>query len=144
MFRWLLANRLTNLPPVNEAIQLFQPHNINIYDINSLNKVIDEEISFLNWPITVNVGSENGLISIQITGVVPEINNFYANLIALYLANSRSPQKISKLMQYPASIYIVFQGAANHEEAAQSIYETFGDNKTDKIPEQNDMMLVHA
>ncbi|MDL5502533.1 MAG: hypothetical protein QSU88_04885, partial [Candidatus Methanoperedens sp.] len=102
MFRWLLSNRKSSLPPLNEAIQLFSQQNINSYDINTLNKVINEEISFLNWPISVNIGSENSQISIQIKGIDPEINSFYAKLITMYLSNNKNPQKISKLLNYPA------------------------------------------
>jgi hypothetical protein len=144
MFRWLLTNRTCNLPPLNEAVQLFAPHNINVYDTNSLNKVINEEISYLNWPISVNIGSESSRISIQITGIDPEINSFYANLIAIFLANNKTPQKIIKLSQYPASIYMLFSGASSHEEAAQSIYEAFNDNNKDALCGQNEVVLVSA
>ena len=44
MFRWLLVNKKGNLPPINEAIQLFSNQSINSYDISTLNKVINEEI----------------------------------------------------------------------------------------------------
>ena len=128
MFRWLLSNRKSSLPPINEAIQLFSQQNINSYDINTLNKVINEEISFLNWPISVNIGSENGQISIQITGIDPEINSFYAKLITMYLSNNKSPQKISKLLNYPASIFMLFGSASTQEEALKSMYEAFGEN----------------
>jgi hypothetical protein len=144
MFRWLLTNRKTNLPPVNEAIQLFSQQNINSYDINSLNKVINEEISFLNWPITVNIGSENGHISVQITGIDPEINSFYAKIITIFLSNNNNPQKISKLMNYPASIYMLFSGASTHEEALHLMQETFGKNEITKIQGENDMLLIKA
>jgi len=144
MFRWLLSNRKTNLPPINEAIQLFSQQNINSYDINSLNKVINEEISFLNWPITVNIGSENGHISVQITGIDPEINSFYAKIITIFLSNNNNPQKISKLLHYPASIYMLFSGASTHEEALHSMQETFGNNEVNKIQRENDMLLIKA
>lgn len=143
MFRWLLSNRKSSLPPINEAIQLFSQQNINSYDINTLNKVINEEISFLNWPISVNIGSENGQISIQITGIDPEINSFYAKLITMYLSNNKSPQKISKLLNYPASIYMLFGSASTQEEALKSMYEAFGENGR-KIPAENDMILIEA
>ncbi|KAB2942443.1 MAG: hypothetical protein MPEBLZ_02835 [Candidatus Methanoperedens nitroreducens] len=142
MFRWLLSNRKSSLPPINEAIQLFSQQNINSYDINTLNKVINEEISFLNWPISVNIGSENGQISIQITGIDPEINSFYAKLITMYLSNNKSPQKISKLLNYPASIYMLFGSASTQEEALKSMYEAFGENGRDKISGENDMVLI--
>ena len=141
MFRWLLSNRKSSLPPINEAIQLFSQQNINSYDINTLNKVINEEISFLNWPISVNIGSENGQISIQITGIDPEINSFYAKLITMYLSNNKSPQKISKLLNYPASIFMLFGSASTQEEALKSMYEAFGENGR-KIPAENDMVLI--
>ncbi|VVB55094.1 Uncharacterised protein [uncultured archaeon] len=141
MFRWLLSNRKISLPPINEAIQLFSQQNINSYDINTLNKVINEEISFLNWPISVNIGSENGQISIQITGIDPEINSFYAKLITMYLSNNKSPQKINKLLNYPASIYMLFGSASTQEEALKSMYEAFGENGR-KIPAENDVILI--
>ncbi|MFZ3169156.1 MAG: hypothetical protein WA130_16205 [Candidatus Methanoperedens sp.] len=141
MFRWLLSNRKSSLPPLNEAIQLFSQQNINSYDINTLNKVINEEISFLNWPISVNIGSENGQISIQITGIDPEINSFYAKLITMYLSNNKSPQKISKLLNYPASIFMLFGSASTQEEALKSMYEAFGENGR-KIPAENDVILI--
>ncbi|MFZ3383168.1 MAG: hypothetical protein WA144_04510 [Candidatus Methanoperedens sp.] len=144
MFRWLLSNRKSSLPPINEAIQLFSQQNINSYDINTLNKVINEEISFLNWPITVNIGSENGHISVQITGIDPEINSFYAKLITMYLSNNKNPQKISKLLSYPASIFMLFTSASTQEEALKSMYETFGENNMDKMPGENDMFLIQA
>jgi hypothetical protein len=144
MFRWLLSNRKTNLPPINEAIQLFSQQNINSYDINSLNKVINEEISFLNWPITVNIGSENGHISVQITGIDPEINSFYAKIITIFLSNNNNPQKISKLLHYPASIYMLFSGASSHEEALHSMQEIFGNNEIDRIQGENDILLIKA
>ena len=144
MFRWLLSNRRTNMPPINEAIQLFSQQNINSYDVNSLNKVINEEISFLNWPITVNIGSENGHISVQITGIDPEINSFYAKIITIFLSNNNNPQKISKLLHYPASIYMLFSGASSHEEAIHSMQETFGNNEINKMQGENDMLLIKA
>ena len=101
MFRWLLTDRKSSMPPINEAIQLFSQKNINSYDINTLNKVINEEISFLNWPISVNIGSENGQISVQITGIDPEINSFYAKSITIYLSANKDPQKINKLFTLP-------------------------------------------
>jgi len=145
MFRWLLSNRRTNMPPINEAIQLFSQQNINSYDVNSLNKIINEEISFLNWPITVNIGSENGHISVQITGIDPEINSFYAKIITIFLSNNNNnPQKISKLLHYPASIYMLFSGASSHEEAIHSMQETFGNNEINRMQGENDMLLIKA
>jgi len=144
MFRWLLSNRRTNMPPINEAIQLFSQQNINSYDVNSLNKVINEEISFLNWPITVNIGSENGHISVQITGIDPEINSFYAKIITIFLSNNNTPQKICKLLHYPASIYMLFSGASSHEEALHSMQETFGNNEINRMQGENDLLLIKA
>ncbi|PWB56752.1 MAG: hypothetical protein C3F06_00530 [Candidatus Methanoperedenaceae archaeon] len=144
MFRWLLSNRKTNMPPINEAIQLFSQQNINSYDVNSLNKVINEEISFLNWPISVNIGSENGHISVQITGIDPEINSFYAKIITIFLSNNNNPQKICKLLHYPASIYMLFSGASTHEEALHSMQETFGNNEINRMQGENDMLLIKA
>jgi hypothetical protein len=144
MFRWLLSNRKINLPPINEAIQLFSQQNINSYDINSLNKVINEEISFLNWPITVNIGSENGHISVQITGIDPEINSFYAKIITIFLSNNNNPQKISKLLHYPASIYMLFSAASTNEEALHSMQEIFGNNEINRMQGENEMLLIKA
>ena len=144
MFRWLLTNRKNSLPPMNEAIQLFSQQDINSYDINTLNKVINEEISFLNWPISVNIGSENSQISVQITGIDPEINSFYAKLITMYLSNNKNPQKISKLLNYPASIFMLFGSASTQEEALKSMHETFGENGRNKIPGENEMFLIEA
>ncbi len=144
MFRWLLANRRTNLPPVNEATQLFPQQNINNYDINSLNKVINEEISFLNWPISVNIGNENSNISVQITGTDPEINSFYAKIITIFLSNGNNPQKISKLLHYPSSIFMLFNTAASREEAFHCMQEAFGNNDKAKIAGENDFILIKA
>lgn len=144
MFRWLLTNRKSSLPPINEANQLFSQQNINSYDINTLNKVINEEISFLNWPISVNIGNENGNISVQITGIDPEINSFYAKLITMYLSNNKNPQKISKLLSYPASIFMLFASASTREESLKSMYETFGETDRNKIPAENEMFLIEA
>ncbi|CAG0978064.1 MAG: hypothetical protein OIN86_13780 [Candidatus Methanoperedens sp.] len=144
MFRWLLTNRKNSLPPMNEAIQLFSQQDINSYDVNTLNKVINEEISFLNWPISVNIGSENSQISVQITGIDPEINSFYAKLITMYLSNNKNPQKISKLLNYPASIFMLFGSALTQEEALKSMHETFGENGRNKIPGENEMFLIEA
>ena len=142
MFRWLLCNRKTNLPPINEVIQIFTHQNINNYDIHTLNKVINEEISFLKWPITVNISNENGQMSIQITGIDPEINSFYAKLITIYFSNNRNPQKICKLLHYPASLLMLFGSALTHEEALRSMHEIFADNEWSKIPEENNMILA--
>jgi len=144
MFRWLLSNRKSNLPPVNEAIQLFSQQNINSYDITTLNKVINEEISFLNWSISVNIGSENSQISIQITGIDPEINSFYAKIIAIFLANNNNPQKISKLVHYPASIYMLFSRASANEEALRSMQEIFGNNERTEISGESNMVLIKS
>ncbi len=145
MFRWLLTSEKGNLPPVNEAIQLFSYQDINSYDINTLNKVINEEISFLNWPVTVNVGSENSQISIQITGIDPEINIFCAKLISIFLShNKKNPQKICKMLQYPASVYMLFSSALTQEEASQSIHEIFSSNRRDEILRQTESLMVTA
>ncbi|MCZ7398908.1 MAG: hypothetical protein O8C62_04385 [Candidatus Methanoperedens sp.] len=80
----------------------------------------------------------------EVTGIDPEINSFYANLIAIFLANNKTPLKISKLLEYPASIYMLFSGALSHEEAAQSIYEAFNDNNKDALGGKNEVMLVSA
>jgi len=145
MFKWMLCNRKSMLPPLSEASQLFATHcDVNIYDINSLNKIISEELSILNWPVTVSINSGEGQISLQITGMDPEINNFNAMLISLFLANNRTPQKISKLMVYPSSISVQLSSASSFEEAMQSIYTHFCDSAENKIPVQNDLILVKA
>lgn len=142
MFRWLLVNRKCKLPPLSETLQLFAPHNdINVYDTNSLNKIINEELSILNWPTTVLVDNVETQISIQITGTDPEINSFNAALISMYLANNKNPQKISKVLIYPSSIYMQFSAAECYEDAIQSIYKYLYDNQEDKI-EQNDVILA--
>jgi hypothetical protein len=143
MFRWLLTSRKTNLPPLSETIQLFAPHNdINIYDTNGLNKIINEEFSILNWPITVSVDHNDELISIQVTGTDPEINNFNSILIAMYLANNKNPQKICKLLTYPSSIFMQFSAAASYEEAVQSMLTYLCGNREIKGQEQDDGMIL--
>ncbi len=154
MFKWLLTNNKASIPPMDEAIQLFSSQHINSYDINTLNKAINEEISFLNWPITVNIGNEKENISVQLTGIDPEINMFVAKLISMFLScDNKNPQKIIKILQYPASIFMLFSNASSHEEAKQSIHEIFGSSKRDEVfgmPErdgisgQNEFMLVTA
>ncbi|MCX9012146.1 MAG: hypothetical protein OIN66_13625 [Candidatus Methanoperedens sp.] len=145
MFKWMLSNRKSILPPLSEASQLFSTHcDVNIYDINSLNKIINEELSILNWPVTVSINSGEGQISLQITGMDPEINHFNAMLISLFLANNRTPQKISRLMVYPSSISVQLSAASSFEEAMQSIYTHFSDSSENKIPVQNDLILVKA
>ncbi|VVB94862.1 Uncharacterised protein [uncultured archaeon] len=144
MFRWLLASRKYGLPPMCETLQLFAPHNdINVYDTNSLNKIINEELSILNWPTTVSVDSGDDQISIQVTGTDPEINNFAAILISMYLSNNKNPQKIIKLLLYPSSISMKFSNASCSEDAQQSIYTYLCDN-TEKMPDQNGVILVKA
>ncbi|HEY9247430.1 MAG TPA: hypothetical protein VIO11_11335 [Candidatus Methanoperedens sp.] len=144
MFRWLLANRKCSLPPISETVQLFAPHNdVNIYDINSLNKIINEEFSILNWPITVSVDHDNDRISIQVTGTDPEINNFNSILIALYLANNKNPQKINKMLIYPSSIFMQFSAASGYEEAVQSIYKYLNVKKDEPIHGMDEMVLAN-
>ncbi len=143
MFRWLLVNRKFSLPPLSETIQLFAPHNdINIYDINGLNKIINEELSILNWPTTVSVDHGDDRVSIQVTGTDPQINNFNSILIAMFLANNKSPQKITRLNIYPSSIFMQFSAAESYEDAIQSIYAYLCDNRGDKITGQDDVILV--
>lgn len=142
MFKWLLSNRKGILPPLNEVIQLFQPYNANIYDINSLNKIINEELSLLHWPVTVMVGQEGGDISFQITGTDPDINRFNAILISMFLANNKRPQKIDKNLVYPASIYMQFSEAISKEEALKSIYDVFSDANNDETAGQKDMIPI--
>ncbi len=155
MFKWMLSKRKSPLPPLSEANQLFSTHSdINVYDINSLNKIINEELSILNWPVTVSINSIESQLSLQITGMDSEINSFNAALIVMFLANNKIPQKINRMTIYPSSIYIQLSAAASHEEAMQSIYSHFCENAEDKIPEekmpenklpmQNDMIFIKA
>lgn len=145
MLKWMLCNRKNVLPPLSEANQLFAMHSdVNIYDINSLNKIINEELSTLNWPVTVSINSGEGQISLQITGMDPDINTFNAMLISMFLANNRTPQKITRRMVYPSSISLQLSAAGSFEEAMQSIYTHFCDNIENKIPVQNDLILVKA
>ncbi|HIH43569.1 MAG TPA: hypothetical protein HA257_00370 [Candidatus Methanoperedenaceae archaeon] len=134
MFQWLLLERKTTFPPMGYAMQFFaQNSNINLYDVDNLGKMINEELSFLNWPVKVSVCNEEGSVAFQVTGTDPTINRFTAILIAIYLSLSNSTCKISKLIQYPSSIYFQIKEAASMEEALQSIYRNFADN--------NDMIL---
>ncbi|MBU4075212.1 MAG: hypothetical protein KKI06_00595 [Euryarchaeota archaeon] len=129
MFRWLLADRKTCLPSLNNATQLFTRHDdiniddINIYDVQNLNNIFDEELSFLNWPVKVTFSSDNGKVGIQITGMDQEINKFCAILVAMFFSKNKNPQKISILMIYPASIYMGITEAISSEEAILTIHK---------------------
>ncbi len=130
MFQWLLMDRKCTIPPLNNATQIFASQDdVNIYDVNNLGKIINEELSFLNWPVKAAVCSEEGNIVFQITGTDQVINKFTAILMSVYLANNKNPHKISKLLIYPASIYIQATKASSQEEAIHSIYETFSGDK---------------
>ncbi|MDW7725904.1 MAG: hypothetical protein SCH70_02140, partial [Candidatus Methanoperedens sp.] len=87
MFRWLLNGRNSLFPPSGEVLQLFQSHKINIYDISIIDKIINEELSYLNWPVSVSMGNDDGNISFQISGTDSEINLFSAILISAYCAS---------------------------------------------------------
>ena len=100
-------------------LQLFHSHNANIYDISNIDKVINEELSYLNWPVTVTTGHDDGNISFQISGTDSEINRFSAILITLFCANYDKPLKIVKNLIYPASVYMQFSEAASKEEALE-------------------------
>lgn len=142
MFRWLLNNRKSSLPPSIEANQLFRSPDINIYDTDKLNKIINEEISYLNWPVSVTVDNENGDLLMQITGMDPEINRFTSILLTMFFMNNRTPQKIVTLQVYPASIYIELTKAANCEEAIQSVCETFCDGEDKTVSNINDLPII--
>ncbi len=62
----------------------------------------------------------------------------------MFLANNKTPQKMIKLLEYPASIYMLFSGASSYEEAAQSVYEAFSDTDKDALCRKNEVMLVNA
>ncbi len=137
MFKWLLTDRKSGLPQLHDAMQIFSHHNdINIHDVSYLNKIIHEEISFLNWPVSVTASKEEGRITIQITGMDHEINKFSAIIIAMFIANNRSPQKITKVLLYPASIYMEVSEAGSPDDAMLSIYE--------KISGLNDAIQINA
>ncbi|VVB90814.1 Uncharacterised protein [uncultured archaeon] len=143
MFQWLLANRNRCLPSLNDAAQLFATHNVDIYDVNNLNKNLNEELALLNWPVTVTVSSEDAQLAIQVTGMDREINKFSVMIIAMFFANNKNPQKISKLLLYPASIYMQVSKASGHEEAMLSIYEKFSED-TEKISGLNELISIHG
>lgn len=124
MFQWLLADRKTCLPSLNNATQLFTRHDdINMYDVKNLNNIFNEELSFLNWPVKVAFSSDDGKVGIQITGMDQEINQFCAILVAMFFAKNKNPQKISILMIYPASIYMGITEAISSEEAILTIHK---------------------
>ncbi len=130
MFQWLLIDRKNSLPPLNNATQIFASQNdVNIYDVDSLGKMINEELSFLNWPVKVAASSDDGHMVFQITGTDQVINKFTAILVSVYLANNKNMHMVSKLMIYPASIYIEATKTASKEEAIHSIFENFSNSK---------------
>ncbi len=142
MFQWLLANRKTPLPPLNHATQIFIPLNdVNVYDVNNLSNMINEEMSFLNWPVNVVASSEDGHISFQITGTDQIINIFTAVLISISLATHKNAHKISKLLLYPASIYLQVSEAASADEAINSIHENFSNGNNDVCDMKNIMQI---
>ncbi len=144
MFQWLLMDRKNSLPPVNHATQLFaNEKDINIYDIEILAKMINEELSILNWPVKVSISNEDCNIAFQLTGMDETINRFTAILISLYLANNQNPYKISKLLLYPVSIYIQLTETARKEDAMRSIYEYFSENR-DSLSIVSDIMQIKA
>jgi hypothetical protein len=62
----------------------------------------------------------------------------------MFLSSNKNPQKISKILKYPASIFMLFLSASTHEEALQSIHETFGATKRDEIPFQSEIIMATA
>jgi len=144
MFQWLLTDRKNYMPPVNHVTQLFTTENdVNIYDVESLARMINEELSILNWPVKVSISNEDRNIAFQITGMDQTINRFTAILISLYLANNKNSYKISKLLLYPVSIYIQVTETAHKEEAMHSIYEYFSDNR-ENLSIVSDIMQIKA
>jgi hypothetical protein len=144
MFQWLLMDRKNSLPPINHATQLFATEtDINIYDVENLARMINDELSILNWPVKVSISNEDCNISFQLTGMDQTINRFTAILISLYLANNQNPYKISKLMLYPVSIYIQVTETARKEDAMHSIYEYFSDDR-DNLSIVSDIMQIKA
>jgi hypothetical protein len=144
MFQWLLMDRKNTLPPINHATQLFATEkDINIYDVENLARMINEELSILNWPVKVAISNEDNNIAFQITGMDQSINRFTAILISLYLANNQTPYKISKLLLYPVSIYIQVTETARKEDAMHSIYEYFSEN-SDGFSIVSDIMQIKA
>lgn len=144
MFQWLLTERKNYLPPVNHATQLFTTEkDINVYDIENLTRMINEELSILNWPVKVGISNEDNSLAFQITGMDQSINRFTAILISLYLANNKNSYKINKLLLYPVSIYIQLTETAHKEEAMHSIYEYFSNN-SDNLSIMRDIMQIKA
>ncbi len=142
MFKWLLANRKCSIPPLNDATQLFAPNNADLCDLNGLNKMITGELALLNWPVTVTIGCEEAQIVIQVTGTDRDINKFSVIIIAMFLANNKIPQKINKLLIYPASIYMQVSKAASQEEAMLAICENFSETG-ENISGLNDMISIN-
>jgi hypothetical protein len=62
----------------------------------------------------------------------------------MFLSSNKNPQKISKIIKYPASIYMLFSGSPTHEEALLSVQETFGATKRDEIPFQSEVIMATA
>lgn len=143
MFRWLLADRKTCLPSLNNATQLFTRHDdINMYDVKDLNNIFNEELSFLNWPVKVTFSSYDGNVEIQITGMDQEINQFCAILVAMFFAKNKNPQKISILMIYPASIYMGITEAISSEEAILTLHNKISNQ--DNIQNLDQPMYIDA
>jgi hypothetical protein len=62
----------------------------------------------------------------------------------MFLSSNKNPQKISKIINYPASVYMLFSKASTQEEALQSIQETFIAAKRDEIPFQSELLMATA
>ncbi|MDW7727651.1 MAG: hypothetical protein SCH70_11190 [Candidatus Methanoperedens sp.] len=112
-----LDSRNSLFPIADEVLQLFQSHKTDIYDINRIDKIINEELSCLNWPVSVSMCNDGGNISFQISGTDSEINLFSAILISAYCASHSRPLKIVENLIYPASVYMQFSEASSREEA---------------------------
>jgi len=139
LFQWLLKERNSIFPPSGDVMQLFQSHNSNIYDISTIDKTINEELSYLNWPVTVTMGHDDGTISFQISGTNPEINMFNAIMITMYCANNSKPLKMVKNLIYPASVYMQFSEAVNKEEALEIAERYFSDIEVDDTSSSHSM-----
>lgn len=142
IFRWLLADRKGSLPPLSDATQLFASYDINVHDVNGLNRILNEELSYLHWPVNVTAGIEDNMLSLQITGIDQELNRFSAILIAMFLASNKRSQKIKNVLSYPASIYMQFRDSENLEVAIQSIYENLSGNGKDRLSGQTEPLHV--
>jgi hypothetical protein len=140
MFNWFLINRKSFFPHLSDTMQIFSS-DLDIDDATVMNKRFNEQLSCMNWPVTVVVSNENGL-TIQITGIDPEINRFSAILIAMFLAgNKNNHHRINGVLTFPSSISMQMVIAHNIEEAMYSIYQHFYQEIIDNKHEFDLMMI---